>query len=164
MRTFFAVFFGILAGVAVIGGIIWVIGRVKEIKQAAALESEMPAQHLKSISIACDTYRAKFGRFPNELADLGYKDGKIEGNILEDPRHAGLLDPMLTSGKNGGYVLTYKVDNTDRQGYATAYSVTASPDHGDGKRFFVDQTGIVRFTAEKRPATATDLPDSTIER
>jgi len=164
LKTFLAVFFGILAAVAVIATVIGIGVLVKQEQQSGALRSEMPAHGLKTIAISCETYKSFFGHYPKALADLGYKDGKIEGDILKDPKNAGLIDPYLSSGKIYGYIFSYTVDAADKRGSPTSYSVIASPASGSGKRFFVDQTGVVRFTTENRPASATDIPDFSMDR
>ena len=73
---------------------------------------------------------------------------------LEPLRDAALIDAVLASGTKDGYAFS-----TD--GDTSTFTVNARPlDYGpDGTRnFFADESGVIRYTREDRPATADDLP------
>jgi hypothetical protein len=70
--------------------------------------------------------------------------------------HAGFVDPELASTHvSAGYRFSYEKTSID------SYTITAIPvefgKSGAGN-FFADESGIVRFTTEDRPATANDPP------
>ncbi len=73
---------------------------------------------------------------------------------------AGLIDSVLATGTKGYYVLTYTPGPRDAKGRITSYTLTARTlkYEGDDKNYYSDQTGVIRFTQEDRPATAADPP------
>jgi len=71
---------------------------------------------------------------------------------------AGLIDASLGGGKRNGYVFTYKAAPPDDQGKISGYTLSAIRTKWQKgvQSFFTDQTGVLRSTAEHRPATAKD--------
>lgn len=124
---------------------------------------------LRSVNTAAITYAARFENgFPSRLQVLG--DGTAGESTCN---HAVMLDPSLTSGRKFGYRFTYTPLFPDgatapvispkaaaqgcTSGGASGYTVTADPvQRGTtGQRsFFTDQTGVVRFSGNGKPATA----------
>lgn len=84
-------------------------------------------------------------RFASSLAELG-------------PDSAQLIDSVLATGRKSMYVfyLTASAPDSDRR--VNRYSITARPmDYRKNKHsFFIDETGVTRFTLENRSATASD--------
>ncbi len=66
------------------------------------------------------------------------------------------MDRALVSGTKDGYIFTFSTDagNDSFAIYATpiTYGETAT------RSFFTDETGVIRYTAEHRPATVDDIP------
>jgi type IV pilus assembly protein PilA len=109
---------------------------------------------LRTINTAEVAYAAtyKSGYSPT-LAALGMKPG-WKGPT---PKAAGLIDEELTAGKMDGYMFAYRPGKPEKA-LINTYTVTACPiERRKGLRsFFSDQTGVIRWTAESRPATARD--------
>jgi len=81
------------------------------------------------------------------LAELGPKSGEE------------LIDPVLATGRRNGYVYLLTAAPPDPSRHVTQYFVTARPQkYGKfGIRcFFIDESGVIRFTAEDRAPTAQD--------
>ncbi len=71
---------------------------------------------------------------------------------LEPLRDAALIDALLASGTKDGYALSTSGDTS-------TFTVNARPlTYGStGTRsFFCDETGVIRYTREDRPATVED--------
>lgn len=74
---------------------------------------------------------------------------------------ADLIDSVLASGQKSGYNFIYTPGPRDAQGSIPSYTVAArpaTPDVSGQRKFFTDQTGVIRATLEERPATAADPP------
>ena len=59
---------------------------------------------------------------------------------------------------SGGYSIHYTPSQLDAEGNPHAYTLVAIPQNYGYESLFVDQSGIVRFTRENRPATLQDPP------
>jgi hypothetical protein len=73
------------------------------------------------------------------------------------PPDLAALGPVLTDKR--GYVFEYQAEN--REGKIVHYSVTARPvKYGETgfRSFLTDDSGVIRFTGENRPATPNDPP------
>jgi len=71
----------------------------------------------------------------------------------------GLIDLALTSGTKNGYVFTITPGTPDASGHITSYTATANPERFQKtgfRSFFIDDSGLIRYTIENRPATAAD--------
>lgn len=106
---------------------------------------------LRTLNTANVTYASTddtgFAPSLQALASGGAKD--------PSPEHSMLIDDVLASGEKDGYVFTYERHGTQ------AYTITARPKQFgvSGKRnFFTDESGVIRFTEEDRPATVHDAP------
>lgn len=84
--------------------------------------------------------------FASSLAELG------PGS--DDP----LIDSVLANGKKSSYIFTLTAAPQDFHGRIVRYGITARPQHyGKTKHsFFIDESGVLRFTTENRAATAQD--------
>jgi len=159
MKTFLAVFLGILAAVAVVAGIFGVVSirRGQEVEfQARRLR---PVSNMRGIATACIVYQSIYGQYPEKLSQLGFAQGQGPSGSRE---HGGLVSEELAAGKEDGYLYLYAPTKWDRKNRVTAYTVTATrkKDHwgGHGHNLFVDETGVIRQTWEERPATPADPP------
>jgi type II secretory pathway pseudopilin PulG len=158
MKTFLAVFFGILAAVAVILMLAGLVNLWQSREKAKQVEQHIRVLRMRVIATACITYQSTYGGYPETLAQLGPGPGGVGSFTAE---HGGLIDEVLASGKVGGYTFTYSPTKRDRRRHVTGYNVSATRDRSDGPyiyNFFVDQTGVIRSTLENRPATSTDQP------
>ncbi len=162
MKTFLAVFFGILAAAMVIFLIVaFVVGtklKREELTKLHAWDMQHAVMQLRTINTACITYQSTFEKgFPEKLADLG----SSQCQAFSSPRCAGLIDEVLASGGIGTYIIRYKPVQAGRSNQVRAYQVWASPQNRSAqlsRSFYSDQTRVIRFTDENRPASENDAP------
>jgi len=88
-------------------------------------------------------------------AQLDYSEGSGGGYAitLVDLRSRGLIDSALESGVKDGYVFSMG-------SFGSVFTVNATPlTYGStgSRSFFSDESGVIRYTRESRPATADDL-------
>jgi hypothetical protein len=86
--------------------------------------------------------------FAPSLAELGPSPG------------AALIDPGLASGKKSGYVFILNTAPPDSSGRIMHYTLVARPEtyRTESLSFFIDESGVERFTVDNRAATVNDLP------
>ncbi len=89
-------------------------------------------------------------------AQLDYSEGSGRGYAmtLVDLGSRGLIDSTLESGVKDGYVFSMG-------SFGNVFTVGARPMiyASTGTRsFFSDESGVIRYTREERPATAEDKP------
>jgi hypothetical protein len=79
---------------------------------------------------------------------------------LEELGRDSLVDSVLASGTKSGYEFILWTARPNSQGRASHFFVVARPQkYKEGERsFFIDESGVERFTAENRAATAADPP------
>lgn len=84
------------------------------------------------------------------------------GSLTElGPSGANEVDAALASGIRSGYIFTLIPGARDSEGHITKYAVTAVPQTFDKtgvRSFFVDESGVIRYTAQNRPVTSLDPP------
>ena len=108
--------------------------------------------NLRNITTAEVVYSTTYGiGYSTDLLKLGGT------SVLVDQNNAGLIDSVLSSGAKTGYIFTYRVLSVDSNGHVLAYSVNADPANVGStgeRRFYVDQSAIVRFstTASASPS------------
>ncbi len=114
-----------------------------ELLQSCCASNEASAiSSMRNIVTSQITYHATTGegRYAPDLATLSSQK---------------LLDSLLGSGRKNGYMYFLTGDGSK-------FSIVTRPEvynTGLGTRsFFSDETGVLRFTAEDRPATAEDDP------
>lgn len=129
--------------------------------QPAATTEEIPAgeiqvlNRLRQIVNALEIYRSSYEGYPSSLAQLG---PPAEG--LPSKNAADLISASLAAGEAGEYLLEYIATDTTAEGHATAFEVRAVPQEftaAPQRSFFVNQSGRVRYTLEKRKAKPDDL-------
>ena len=89
------------------------------------------------------------------------KDFATSLGELGPPPGDNQIDSALASGAKSGYVFTFNPGSPDSSGRRTKYAVTAQPrtfEKTGDRSFFVDESGLIRYTIENRPATAADPP------
>ena len=57
-----------------------------------------------------------------------------------------------------GYQMKYTPGSANAEGTIRTYALVARPSNYGSSSFFVDETGVIRFTRESRPATGQDQP------
>ena len=95
---------------------------------------------LRTLATCCEQYRTLYGEYPPTLNDL-------RGDNLD------YIDEVLAAGEKHSY-------DFDITGGNNTYTCTGSPEtESDGDRaFFVDESGVIRWTTGMGPATAVDPP------
>jgi len=79
---------------------------------------------------------------------------------LLGPKGEDIIDSRLASGSTGGYRFLLKPGPPEK-GVVRHYAISARPLKIliKGQRsFLTDETGVIRFTEENRPATTSDSP------
>jgi prepilin-type N-terminal cleavage/methylation domain-containing protein len=132
----------------IVVAIILIIAMVAIPKMNVQLMSarEMGAiREITAIHQAQTQYYSQFGRYAQNLAELGPPSGGAAG-----PAAADLLPSSLTSGKKGGHIFTVVAT-------PTGYAVSVVPEQfgSSGRRtFYSDQTLEVHENWSAEPATA----------
>jgi hypothetical protein len=122
---------------------------------AAEMEStERDAiEAVKKVSAAVETYRNKYLRLPESLANLGPPlHGAANGEA------AGFLDSDLANGMKNGYAIRYVIVGASTLGAPAKYELAATPlQYGrTGRRsFFRDSNGAVH-AADRRGAVGSE--------
>lgn len=130
----------ILLGILVVGAILW---EKRHIDTRAS-------DPLRTIFLAQSEYAREHPDkgFATSLEDLG------------NGSSGALIDSVLASGTKSGYGFILWTAAPDAHGYVSRFFVVARPqEYRKGERsFFIDESGVERFTAENRAATAADPP------
>lgn len=107
-----------------------------------ALESSAVGS-LKALFSAENLYSTKYPTvgFSATLAALG--DGGVEPCTATIAASC-LIDSVLASGTKSNYVFGYS-PVTGSDGSNTGFSITATPAKTDGRYFFMDDSGVIRF-------------------
>lgn len=121
-----------------------------------------PDDGLGTITVSAITYKTTYENgFPPSLTAMG-PPGSGDGFSCHA---AGLLDHELAGGEKWGYVFVYSPGvSVDKPATGCplgvkGYSITARPLKYDSTgrcSYYADDTGIMTFTAEDRPATPQD--------
>lgn len=118
-----------------------------EATEKGALES------IKTIAAAIESYRDKYARLPESLANLG---SPVHGSA--GMQAAGLLDSGLAKGANNGYTFRYVIAGASNLGALAKYELSATPlRYGrTGRRsFFRDSKGVLH-SADRQGAVGTE--------
>jgi len=114
---------------------------------------------LRTINTALVQFQANYPDvgFPQELRSLALAD-----QLEADSEHAGLLDASIacphTPCRRSGYLFDYVPHFYSN---SSGYGVSARPEEfgiTGTRSFYTDESGIIRFTAENRPAGEDDPP------
>lgn len=111
---------------------------------------------LREINKAEGQYASRYAKnFSPNLKALGPSSGSAQPNASA----ASLIDSSLASGTKQGYTFNYSPRSLDSTGGIIGYAITARcwclDEH---LSFYTDESGVIRFTRENRPANATDEP------
>jgi hypothetical protein len=127
-------------GILVVGAVLWEKGRI-DTRRSDSLRIIFLAQ--------CEYARGHPDKgFATSLEDLG-----------NDSR-GSLVDSVLASGTQSGYEFILWTGGPNSQGRVSRFFVVARPQkYQEGERsFFIDESGLERFTPENLAATAADPP------
>jgi hypothetical protein len=116
-----------------------------------AIYESVAVGSLRSIRIAQDEYAKAHPDkgFASSLAELGPRPGDE------------LIDPVLSSGRKKSYIFTLNAADPDQQGHIARYTITARPRRYTKtvrRSFFLDESGVIRYTGENRAPTSQDQP------
>ena len=129
-----------LLGICIVAAVLWEKGRIEA----------KPSDPLRTIFLAQIEYAS-------EHPDKGFASSL---NDLAIRSKGSLIDSVLASGAKSGYEFILWTAAPDSKGLVSRFFVVARPEsYREGKRsFFIDQSGVERFTTENRAATAADPP------
>ncbi len=123
--------------------------------RALSEEESYALGNTRTLNTAEEVFTHDFGKgySPNLLAL-----GQAPSGAAPSADHAGMIVNELADGKKGNYLFTYKPGAKGKDGKIGSYTLTVHPVKREkgGMSFFTDQTGIIRWTRENRPATAKD--------
>ena len=96
--------------------------------------------------------------FASTYPDQGFTDLSALGGAGGASNAAGLIDSVLASGTKSGYTIaaTAATGSTPRPSY-TATAVPVNTQTGQ-RKFFSDQSGVIRYTTDGSDATASSSP------
>ncbi len=117
-----------------------------DVAEMASNEKEA-LEAIKEIAHAIETYRVKFSRLPNLLANLG---PALHGSASADA--AGLLDSDLATGMKNGYSFRFVLASASTLGAPAKYELAATPlQYGrtGSKSYFRDSNGGIRAADHK---------------
>jgi hypothetical protein len=97
---------------------------------------------------ALQTYSARQPTqgYPRALVDLG-------------PQGLSFVDELIVSGKTSTYNVTYTPGPPDASGRITTYTISVRPISygiGGAASYFCNESGVIHWTDEDRPATTED--------
>ncbi len=119
-----------------------------DIRARAKLDEESCITTLRTINVA-------------EAAYQGGDDTKGFARTLKELGPAGesLIDWVMASGEKDGYRFRLTPEHKGTNRPVKHYTITARPIRRlvkNQRSFFTDETHVIRFTTENRPATASD--------
>jgi len=116
-------------------------------------ESLVTVGCLPELNNAIAAHVALHGSVPTTLKDLGVAEPRLGYSLLGDLE--------LLNGQKAGYLFTYAPGPPEADGTRKRYTIVARPirfGETGAQNFFIDESGVRRFTAEDRPATVNDCP------
>jgi hypothetical protein len=131
-----AVALAVLVGAIML--LVWFALPLRQAGQSSLAESQAKAS-LAQVQRALQSYAAVEGHYPDSLEDLG-----------------GAVRVAAQAAQSAGYELQYLPGTPEADGRVHAFGLLANPAKYGYRRFFTDETGVIRFTQENRPATAQD--------
>jgi type IV pilus assembly protein PilA len=115
-------------------------------KQLMLAHEQAAIQEITTIHKAETQYQAIYGRYAQNLAELG-----PPAMGTDSPAAANIIPRGLADGSKSGYIFTLA-------GSPTGYSISAVPEafgNTASRTFFSDQTMVIRQTSTADPATVT---------
>jgi type IV pilus assembly protein PilA len=124
-------------------------------QEAAALKA------LNTLTTVCTAYQTNYYSFPHALSDLGPPASGTPSKTAADLLNTVMAPPGGGPAVKDGYTFRYVAGPADDNGNIATYSITADPTSQNQtgvRRFYVDQTGTVRYTMDGSPATVLSPP------
>jgi hypothetical protein len=130
-----------LVGLSVVA-LLFVVATPNLLRSRMAANEAIAVGSLRSLNSAATTYSNTYGHFPQSLRNFG---PSTNGSPSEES--AGLIDPVLASGRKSGYLYSYyslpAVGNGG--GFYTVHADPLEPDKSGVRHFSTDQTGVIRY-------------------
>ncbi len=113
-------------------------------------EGAPPVGAMRTLAISLAAYQAAYGNLPKLLAELGPPPaGSVAGE-----HSAGLINPLLVSGRNQGYRFAFQSSASRLGGPLDSYTLNADPDSGAYRmHLYSDERGGIHYM-RGGPATA----------
>jgi hypothetical protein len=128
--------------IALIWGIVWFVLPRPNVPPHAEAEASAVAA-LRQVSTVVTAYEKREGGYPVSIEQVSGQAGGAFADAREE-----------------GYFLSYHSGKPGADGNIHSFILLARPAYYGYRNFYVDQTGVIRFTTENRPATKTDPPIS----
>jgi type IV pilus assembly protein PilA len=132
----------------------------EESRSGAGPSESAAASTLRTLNTALVTYSSTYPQvgYPANLAQMSGRESQ-----QPSPDHALLLDSAFLSEPliRNGYEFHYVLLNSGAADSEARYQITATPvqyGKNTAESFFTDQTAVLRFTTENRPANENDEP------
>lgn len=119
--------------------------------EASALKS------LQVLNTACVQYYSTYGSYPHNQSDLGPPSNGTMSKTGADMAPPDLAPPGGAVPTKAGYTFRYVAGQADVNGNIHTYTIIADPlqyKETGVRRFFCDQTTVVRATSDGSPASA----------
>lgn len=137
----------------------WIIGSLVGVgiivfMLPSLLERERPHYEASGVGSLRTIYTAQVS-----YAQAHPEKGFAPSLAVLGPDGSDLIDSVLASGTKSAYAFVLVPEPPDSQGRIRHYVVTARPQRyqrNGTHNFFADESGVIRFTVEDRPATAND--------
>jgi len=127
------------------------------IHSRSATNETSALKSLQVLNTACVQYYMTYGTYPHNQSDLGPPSNGTMSKLAADMAPPDLAPPGATVPTKAGYTFRYVAGQADVNGNIHTYSFLADPlqyKETGVRRFFCDQTTVVRATSDGSPATA----------
>lgn len=133
-----------LVGSAVVVGGVWAL--VWFVMPRPLVPAHAPAEanavsSLGQVAGAIAAYSKQAGGYPNSIEQVSSQTRTAFEGALEQ-----------------GYHLVYRAGSAGNDGNIHTFILLARPEYYGYRNFYTDQTGVIRWTSQDRPATAQDPP------
>ena len=117
---------------------------------------------MSTLNTACQSYYASYGgSYPHALSDLGPSQSGTPSKTASDLLNSVMAPPGGAPAMKDGYTFRYVPGAADEAGNIATYTITADPtSQGQTgvKRFFTDQTYVIRYTMDGSQPTVLSPP------
>jgi type IV pilus assembly protein PilA len=131
---------------------------IPNLRTSRILAQETSAlKSLNTLTTVCAAYYMAYLTYPHALSDLGPALDGIPSQTAADLLDAAMAPAGGGPVIKGGYTFHYVAGLEDEAGTVETYSITADPTSQNQtgvRRFYVDQTGAVRYTMDGSSASA----------
>jgi len=113
---------------------------------------------LKAMNEACQMYYGNYTSYPHNQSDLGPPQNGPSSKTAADLLDSTLAPAGGTVASKSGYVFHYVAGAAEPSGNVNTYSIEADPEsygHTGERKFYTDQTAIIRYTSDGSQPSAT---------